>query len=90
MSKAQEAEQMQLDWSNIQYKVSKLQSKIYESSLKGDKKSVGFTKNLLEELAEPKTYFLNTDSSHSFNILSSAFNMNLDNWLTKVVSVFCV
>ena len=40
MSKAQEAEQMQLDWSNIQYKVSKLQSKIYESSLKGDKKSV--------------------------------------------------
>ncbi|MDJ0578680.1 reverse transcriptase domain-containing protein [Crocosphaera sp.] len=40
MSKAQEAEWVQLDWGNIQYKVSKLQSKIYESSLKGDKKSV--------------------------------------------------
>ncbi|MDJ0729399.1 MAG: reverse transcriptase domain-containing protein [Crocosphaera sp.] len=40
MSKAQEAEWIQLDWSNIQYKVSKLQSKIYESSLKGDKQSV--------------------------------------------------
>ncbi len=40
MSKALEAEWIQLDWSKIQYKVSKLQSKIYESSLNGDKQSV--------------------------------------------------
>ncbi|MGB5596528.1 MAG: group II intron reverse transcriptase/maturase [Crocosphaera sp.] len=40
MSKALEAEWTQLNWSNIQYKVSKLQSKIYESSLNGDKVSV--------------------------------------------------
>jgi RNA-directed DNA polymerase len=40
MSKAQEAEWIQMDWTNIQYTVSKLQSKIYEASLKGDKGSV--------------------------------------------------
>lgn len=40
MSKAQEAEWIQVDWTNIQYTVSKLQSKIYEASLKGDKGSV--------------------------------------------------
>jgi RNA-directed DNA polymerase len=40
MSKAQEAEWIQMDWTNIQYTVSKLQSKIYEASLKGDKCSV--------------------------------------------------
>jgi RNA-directed DNA polymerase len=40
MSKAQEAEWIQLDWNKIQYRVSKLQSKIYQASLNGDKNSV--------------------------------------------------
>lgn len=40
MSKAQEAEWTQINWSNIEYKVSKLQSKIYESSQKGDRTAV--------------------------------------------------
>lgn len=40
MSKAQEAEWVQMDWNKIQYRVSKLQTKIYESSKRGDKLSV--------------------------------------------------
>jgi RNA-directed DNA polymerase len=40
MAKAQEAEWTLLDWKNIQYKVSRLQSKIYQASLIGDKSSV--------------------------------------------------
>ncbi|NLQ05685.1 reverse transcriptase domain-containing protein [Cylindrospermopsis raciborskii] len=40
MTKAQEAVWTRLDWSEIQYKVSRLQSKIYQASLTGDKSSV--------------------------------------------------
>lgn len=40
MTKAQEAVWTRLDWSKIQYKVSRLQSKIYQASLTGDKISV--------------------------------------------------
>ncbi|MFL0649034.1 reverse transcriptase domain-containing protein [Cylindrospermopsis raciborskii UAM/DH-BiRr] len=40
MTKAQEAVWTRLDWNNIQYKVSRLQSKIYQASLTGDKSSV--------------------------------------------------
>jgi RNA-directed DNA polymerase len=40
MSKAQEADWIQIDWAKVQYKVSKLQLKIYRASLNGDKTSV--------------------------------------------------
>lgn len=40
MTKAQEAVWTRLEWSEIQYKVSRLQSKIYQASLTGDKSSV--------------------------------------------------
>jgi RNA-directed DNA polymerase len=40
MTKAQEAVWTRLDWSKIQYKVSRLQSRIYQASLTGDKSSV--------------------------------------------------
>lgn len=52
MSKAQEAEWSQVDWSKIQYKVTKLQTKIYAASKAGDKTTVvQYQKTLVQSYA---------------------------------------